>query len=68
MSVFAREFVYRPLEKVYVSAYGLNYAGTVIRCVWEEGTVLYDVEYCADGEIKRREFYANQLAKTGGVV
>lgn len=61
MSVFSREFVFKPLEKVRVSAYGLDYLGVIIRCIWEDGAILYDVEYCSNGEIKRREFYAEQL-------
>lgn len=61
MSLFNKEFDYKPLEKVRISAYGLDYLGVVIRCIWEDGASIYDVEYCCDGDIKRREFYANQL-------
>ncbi len=63
MSLFIREFAFKPKESVKIIAYGLHYDGLIIRCIWEQGDEMYDVEYNADGEIRRREFYKEQLRK-----
>lgn len=55
-------FVYLPLQFVKVTAFDLGYPGRVTQCVLRpHGRMLYEVEYAADGELKVREFEADQL-------
>lgn len=53
-------FKFKPLQHVRVLAYGLNYAGRIIRCEYS-GNKSYNVEYAADGKIETRMFYEDEL-------
>ena len=55
-------FQFSPLQYVKVSLYGLQYDGRVIRCIHESGGILYDVDYAHNGELRRREFYEDELS------
>lgn len=53
---------FKPLDYVKVTLYGLNFHGRVIRVIWEHPmTVMYDVDYVCEGQLKRREFYGDEL-------
>lgn len=55
------EFKFSPLQKIKVSAYGLDYSGTVLRCEYDGHTKNYSVEYASDGKIEQRIFFEDQL-------
>lgn len=55
------DFKFSPLQKVTISAYGLNYEGLVIRCEYDGHTKNYSVEYAAEGKIESKVFYEDQL-------
>jgi hypothetical protein len=58
------DFKFFPLDHVKIVAFGLNYPGRIAQCCWQpDNGIVYDVEYAADGEIKRREFYADELER-----
>ena len=51
-----------PREYVTVTLHGLNYPGRVQQCVVRHGwTIVYDVEYIVNGELKRGEFFGDEL-------
>ena len=54
-------FRFDPDEYVNVTLFGLNFEGRVQRCIWNGRRNLYDVEYCRDGNIERREFAEDEL-------
>lgn len=54
-------FRFRPFQKVRVIDFDINYEGRIIRCIWENGNFLYDIELWIDGDPRRREFYQFQL-------
>lgn len=55
-------FAYAPLDLVTVTHLGLNFKGRVVRCIWiASDRCGYDVEYNADGELKFREFYEDEI-------
>lgn len=55
-------FEFEPHQYVIVTAHGLNYSARVCGCILRShGRCMYEVEYAADGELKRGEFYGDQL-------
>lgn len=56
------DFRFSPLQKVNISAYGLNYEGKIIRCEYDGHTKNYMVEYAADGKIESKPFFEEQLS------
>lgn len=53
---------FKPLDFVRITLYGLHFHGRVIRVIWESPmTIMYDVDYVCEGQLKRREFYADEL-------
>jgi len=58
----APRFAFQPLDHVRITAYALGYMGRVSQCVLRpHDRMLYEVEYAANGEIKRGEFNADEL-------
>jgi hypothetical protein len=55
-------FKFVPRQFVTVTKHELNYAGRVIRCIWEKGhSNLYEIDYVHDGKLIRQEFYEDEL-------
>ena len=54
-------FSYSLHDEVVVEPKHLRYYGRVTRCIWDGYEKIYEVEYIADGDIKRREFYEHQI-------
>lgn len=49
-------------DTVLISSYGLHYEGLITKCIYTgTAAMLYDVEFCQNGEIKDRWFYEYQL-------
>lgn len=58
----ALNFKYTVGDKVMISSYGLHYEGLVTKCIYTGCfKMIYDVEFCQNGEIKDRWFYEDQL-------
>lgn len=58
------EFDYYPGAPVKIIVCGVNYSGSVYRCIWQrEGTLLYEVQYVNDkGDFALGTFYGNELS------
>ena len=58
-------FAFAPGEAVTITAFGLNHRGVVERCVLSGSSrgLIYEVEYCSEGSICRREFWEDQLER-----
>lgn len=56
-------FKYQPLTYVRVTLFGLDYQGRVIRCIFDGGQAMYDVDFAINGELRRREFYEDEITK-----
>ena len=57
------DFAFAPAQHVIIAAFDLRYPGRVSRCIWQAGDrTLYEVEYAAQGDIKRGEFVADELS------
>lgn len=56
-------FKYKPLDSVCITAYELRCRGRVMCCIHDRGGEKYEVEYALNGEIKRREFYEDELSE-----
>lgn len=54
-------FKFQPLEYIIIHHFDLHCDGRIIRCIHEAGPNLYSVDYCLNGEIKRGEFYEDEL-------
>lgn len=58
-------FAFQPLQYVVITVMGVNYKGRIVRCIWEHGDALYDVQYVDDrAEFKRGEFRGDELEAT----
>lgn len=56
------EFKFAPHQYVTVHAHGLDFSARVIRCVHTGGLQnAYDCDYAANAEVKRGEFYEDEL-------
>lgn len=59
-------FKFAPGNLVTVTYLGLNYKGKVSRCVWlGDERRAYETEYNAEGEIKCREFWEDEIEARG---
>lgn len=56
------DFKFSPLQRVKISAYGLDYDGTILRCEYDGHTKNYSIEYARDGHIENRVFFEDQIA------
>lgn len=57
-------FLFSPLEKVIIVAYGLDVPGRVQACTLDVGNVItYTVEYALDGSIRGSNFFEDELVK-----
>lgn len=55
-------FAFSPTQRVRLCAYGLGYPGRVLSCLLHpHNRLIYDVEYAANGEIRRGHFSADEL-------
>ena len=55
-------FQFQPLQTVTVTAFGLGYLGRICQCVLRANDrIVYEVDYAAEGEIRRGEFFADEL-------
>lgn len=57
-------FKYSPNEYVLVSLFGLGHEGRIQRCIYD-GQSLYDIEFCNEGKLDRREFAEDELSAHG---
>lgn len=55
------EFKYEPLQKVSLTAYGLNFRARILACMVSSGGVCYRIEYSEDGSIEEGVFYEDDL-------
>lgn len=55
------EFEFDIKQKVKIKLFGLDIIGRIIRAAVTGGGIIYDVEYFWEGEIKMRDFYAEDL-------
>lgn len=56
-------FAHLPGDYVSVTHLGLNYKARVTRSILTHSSqTVYEVEYNADGELKTREFYADEIS------
>ena len=58
-----KSFKFFPLQFVTITLYGLEYRGRVVRCIFDGAFIMYDVDYAANGELKRREFYEDEIGR-----
>jgi hypothetical protein len=55
-------FAFAPGDYVTVTHLGLGFKGRVTRCVWGASAKrYYEVDFNAEGEIKCREFYEDEI-------
>lgn len=59
------EFKFAVQQWVRIIAYELYYPARVIRRIQDGTQNIYDVDYVADGEIKRRECLEDELEARG---
>jgi len=60
MGVKSVEFKFSPQDYVHISI--LDCRGRVTRCLIEAGPMnIYSVDYAMNGELKRNEFYEDEL-------
>ena len=55
------QFRYAYGEYVIIKVFGLNCEGRVVRLISDAGENIYDVQYAINGELKRAEFYEDEL-------
>lgn len=56
------DFKFAPLQYVKVHHFDLHCDGRIIRCIQDVGgPCIYSVDYCIDGQIKRQEFFEDEL-------
>lgn len=56
------KFKFKPLDRIKVKAF--NAEGRIERCIWDTGPLhIYSVVWLIDSEIKRHEFYEDELEK-----
>lgn len=56
-------FKFSPYQYVTVSLFGLGHEGRVNRCTYAGQHNMYDVEFCNEGKLERREFAEDELAE-----
>jgi len=57
----ARDFKYEPQQFVSIKAYGLNYSGRILECIWDGKNNLYRTEFASDGKIDCRSFLEDEI-------
>lgn len=55
------EFKFEPMQKVTLSAYGLNFRARILACLFSAGGVAYRLEYSEDGAIVEGVFYEDDI-------
>lgn len=55
------EFKFKPLDKVTLIAYGLNFRARILACIMGAGGIVYRIEYSEDGAIVEGTFYEDDL-------
>ena len=55
------DFKFDYCDFVTINIFGLDCEGRVCRCVYDAGDKIYDVHYAINGELKRGEFYEDEL-------
>lgn len=54
-------FKFEPMQKVILTAYGLNFRARILACIVSAGGVAYRLEYSEDGSIEEGVFYEDDL-------
>lgn len=55
------DFAYQPNQYVRVKLFGLNYCGRIVRCIRDADSNMYSVQYAKEGDIRRDEFYEDEI-------
>lgn len=55
------EFKFEPMQKVILTAYGLNFKARVLACLVSAGGIAYRLEYSEDGAIEEGVFYEDDI-------
>lgn len=54
-------FKFQPFQYVKITHLELNASGRIVRLIWDGSFKMYDVDYCVDGSLMRREFYEDEI-------
>lgn len=55
------QFKFDYCDFVTIKVFGLDCEGRVVRCINDAGDNIYDVQYAINGELRRAEFYEDEI-------
>lgn len=55
------EFRFSPMDEVKIVAYGLDYQGKIVKCIYGGNMHVYDVQFASDGKLNQEYFFEDQL-------